>query len=148
MPFLRYLSTELSSYQGSERSVRVLQMVRDMTYGGEFQVHVEGNARFMQCRLPMEQYEWLRYGAFINRVSMNSIVLEAIGELQAEVKTKAKAAVAAAPNGAGSLGFKKFNVRLSEEMYEWLRTVAFECRSSINQLLIGAIASYRKHQGN
>src|SRR6185312_1838067 len=101
-----------------------------------------------QCRLPMEQYEWLRYGAFINRVSMNSIVLEAILELQAEIKTKAKAALAAAPNAGSGMEFKKFNVRLSEETYEWLRTVAFECRSSINQLLIGAIASYRKHQGN
>jgi predicted HicB family RNase H-like nuclease len=125
----------------------VLQMVRDMSYGGELQVHVEGNARFMQCRLPMEQYEWLRYGAFINRVSMNSIVLEAIDELRAEIKTKAKAAQAT-PGTGNSLEFKKFNVRLSEETYEWLRTAAFECRSSINQLLISAITSYRKHQGS
>ena len=40
----------------------------------------------MQCRLPMEQYEWLRYGAFINRVSMNSIVLEAIDERKLKVE--------------------------------------------------------------
>jgi hypothetical protein len=123
----------------------MLQMVREVPYGGEPQIHAEGNARFMQCRLPAEQYEWLRYGGFINRISMNSIVLEAIRDLQEEVKTKASLTLPAT-NGPG-MEFKKFNVRLSEDTYEWLRTIAFECRSSINQLLIGALATYRKRQG-
>jgi predicted HicB family RNase H-like nuclease len=124
----------------------MLQMVREAPYGVEPQVHAVGTARFMQCRLPAEQYEWLRYGGFINRISMNSIVLEAIRDLQEEVKTTASLTLPAT-HGPG-MEFKKFNVRLSEDTYEWLRTIAFECRSSINQLLIGALATYRKRQGN
>ena len=119
----------------------MLQMVREAVYSSEPQVQVT-NARFMQCRLPAEQYEWLRYRAFVNRTSMNSIVLEAIAELQAESNN---------PNGSltlmvtpGTSGGVKFNVRLSEETYEWLRTAAFNCRGSINQLLIGALATYRR----
>jgi len=123
----------------------VLQMVREAAYGVEPQAHLASSARFMQCRLPAEQYEWLRYRAFINRASMNSIVLEAITDLQTESKTSVPLTLLVTPGTSGGV---KFNVRLSEETYEWLRTVAFDCRSSINQLLIGALANYRKRQGS
>lgn len=120
-------------------------MVREAAYSAELQVRTESNARFMQCRLPAEQYEWLRYRAFINRTSMNSIVLEAISDLQTESKTSVPLTLLVTPGTSGGV---KFNVRLTEETYEWLRTVAFDCRSSINQLLIGALANYRKRQGS
>ncbi|HVA88501.1 MAG TPA: hypothetical protein VNL71_01530 [Chloroflexota bacterium] len=123
----------------------MLQMVREAAFDAEPQARPVSNARFMQCRLPAEQYEWLRYRAFINRTSMNSIVLEAITDLQTEAKTNVPLTLLVTPGTSGGV---KFNVRLSEETYEWLRTVAFDCRGSINQLLIGALAAYRKRQGS
>ena len=122
----------------------MLQMVREAAYSAEPREQGETSARFMQCRLPSELYEWLRYRAFINRASMNSIVLEAIADLQAEAKTNVPLTLLVTPGTSGGV---KFNVRLREETYEWLRTVAFDCRGSINQLLIGALAAYRRRQG-
>jgi len=101
----------------------------------------QDGTRFMQCRLPVAHYEWLRYRAFHERTSMNSIVLEAIDALRhesADVTTPL-----ALPVTPGTSGGVKFNVRLSDKLYEWLRTKAFNSRGSINQLLIAALAGYR-----
>jgi predicted HicB family RNase H-like nuclease len=121
----------------------VLQMMRDVAQNAEQQAPLTGT-RFMQCRLPVAHYEWLRYRAFLNRTSMNSIVLQAITEMQEEnpdVETPIPLAVT-----SGTSGGVKFNVRLSESTYEWLRTKAFISRGSINQLLIAALATYRQRQ--
>src|SRR5579871_4002989 len=100
----------------------VLHMMRDAEHMGEGQPRI-GGTRFMQCRLPVAHYEWLRYRAFLNRTSMNSIVLLAIAELQEEnpdIEAPMSLAVT-----SGTSGGVKFNVRLSESTYEWLRTKAF-----------------------
>lgn len=123
----------------------MLQMVREAAYSTEPREQAAHTARFMQCRLPAEQYEWLRYRAFINRTSMNSIVLEAIADLRTEAKSNVPFTLMVTPGTSGGV---KFNVRLNDETYEWLRTVAFDCRGSINQLLIGALAAYRRRQGS
>lgn len=121
----------------------MLQMMRDVAPNAEQQTHI-GGTRFMQCRLPVAHYEWLRYRAFLNRTSMNSIVLLAIAEMQEEnpdIEAPMPLAVT-----TGTSGGVKFNVRLSESTYEWLRTKAFTSRGSINQLLIAALANYRQRQ--
>src|SRR5579871_3441020 len=96
-----------------------------------------GALKFMQCRLPVTLYEWLRLKAFVRRISMNSIVLQAITEMQAawpDVDSPASV-----PVTQGTSGGVKFNVRVSETRYEWLRTKAFYSHGSINQLLITAL---------
>jgi predicted HicB family RNase H-like nuclease len=101
----------------------------------------QDSTRFMQCRLPVAHYEWLRYRAFNERTSMNSIVLEAIDSMRRQ--SLDLTTPLALPVTAGTSGGVKFNVRLSENVYEWLRTKAFNSRGSINQLLIAALAEYR-----
>lgn len=103
-----------------------------------------GGTRFMQCRLPVALYEWLRLRAFVNRTSMNSIVLQAIAEMQGE--TPEVDTPLALPVIEGTSGGVKFNVRLSDNLYEWLRTKAFNSRGSINQLLIAALQSHRQRK--
>lgn len=119
----------------------VLHMMRDMAQGPEQQPQLSGT-RFMQCRLPVALYEWLRLRAFVNRTSMNSIVLLAIQDLQAVVPDVE--APMTLPVIQGTSGGVKFNVRLNEAVYEWLRTKAFNSRGSINQLLIAALEAYRQ----
>jgi predicted HicB family RNase H-like nuclease len=101
-------------------------------------------ARFTQCRLPVPHYEWLRYRAFNERTSMNHIVLQALESLRKQ--STDVATPLALPVTPGTSGGVKFNVHLSDQMYEWLRTKAFNSRGSINQLLIAAIADYRLRQ--
>jgi predicted HicB family RNase H-like nuclease len=117
-------------------------MMRDVAQNPEQQP--QGNPRFMQCRLPVALYEWLRLRAFINRTSMNSIVLQAIQELQAEVPDVETPM--SLPVIQGTSDGVKFNVRLSEATYEWLRTKAFNSRGSINQLLIAALEGHRQRK--
>jgi hypothetical protein len=120
----------------------VLQVIEEQPRSADAQGSID-SSRFMQCRFPAAHYEWLRFRAFYGRTSMNSIVLEAIEELRA-----------ASPDAAGyvPLNMKlavakpdsvKFNVHLSDAMYEWLRTKAFNSRGSINQLLIRALTDHR-----
>jgi hypothetical protein len=121
-------------------SISVLQMIDEHQQTADAICTLDG-ARFVQCRFPVAHYEWLRYRAFFDRSSMNSIVLEAITEMQAgspDVTTPLALRVAATKPGS-----VKFNVHLSDEMYEWLRTKAFNSRGSINQLLIKALSEYR-----
>jgi len=120
----------------------VLQSVYEMARPEASSPAMDG-IRFIQCRLPVDQYEWLRYRAFRQRSSMNSIVLRAVGSLQETSDDAATplalAAGSHALSGAKSAGVK-FNVRLPDDTYEWLRAKAFYSRGSINQLMIMAIA--------
>jgi predicted HicB family RNase H-like nuclease len=118
----------------------MLHMIRELPRDAE-QIRKQDAARFTQCRLPVPHYEWLRYRAFNQRTSMNQIVLEALESLR---KQSADVATPLAlPVTHGTSGGVKFNVHLSDQMYEWLRTKAFNSRGSINQLLIAAITDYR-----
>jgi len=121
----------------------VLQIVEERPLVAEEQASMEGT-RFMQCRFPVAHYEWLRYRAFVERTSMNSIVLEAIAALRSmspDVATGLSLKVI-----SGKLGSVKFNVHLTDELYEWLRTKAFNSRGSINQLLIRALSEVRDRE--
>ncbi len=98
----------------------------------------------MQCRLPAAQYEWLRYRAFVDRCSMNSMVLKAIRALHDASDDATTPLVL--KQTAATVGSVKFNVHLTDELYEWLRTKAFNSRGSINQLLIKALVDYRLNE--
>jgi hypothetical protein len=103
--------------------------------------NVEPRMRFIQSRLPTGLYEWLRLRAFLLRQSMNSIVLEA-----AEDYRRAVDAGEVSPSketGAEPDAVVKYNVRVEDELYEWLRTTAFYARVSINSLLIAALVRFR-----
>jgi predicted HicB family RNase H-like nuclease len=128
----------------------VFQMINEVPQPAASHAAMEG-IRFMQCRLPTAQYEWLRSRAFHQSASMNSIVLQAIESLQETAgDTAGPLELPSAPGASGSMsvnngrsGGVKFNVRLSNEMYEWLRAKAFHSRASINQLTIAALADLR-----
>lgn len=100
-----------------------------------------GQMRFIQSRLPAEMYEWLRLRGFLLRQSMNSIVLEATEEYRAAVD-----AGQVTPNREAAsehTAVVKYNVRVEDDLYEWLRTTAFYARLSINTLLIAAITRFK-----
>jgi hypothetical protein len=103
-----------------------------------------GNTRFMQCHLPVALYEWLRLSAFVGRTTMNSILLQAITELQ--TASPDEATPVDLPGTSGASSGVQFNVRLSDAVYEWLRTKAFRSHGSINRLLITALNSHRLRQ--
>ena len=99
--------------------------------------------RFIQSRLPSETYEWLRLRGFLLRQSMNSIVLEAV----AEYRTVVEAGQATpAKESSGDDTVVKYNVRVEDDLYEWLRTTAFYSRLSINTLLVAALARFREQR--
>ncbi len=100
--------------------------------------------RFIQSRLPSATYEWLRLRGFLLRQSMNSIVLEAAAEYRAAVEA---GEVTPAKESAGDDTVVKYNVRVEEDLYEWLRTTAFYSRLSINTLLVAALARFRQRHG-
>lgn len=97
--------------------------------------------RFIQSRLPSEMYEWLRLRGFLLRQSMNSIVLEAVAEYRAAVES---GNATPAKENAGDDTVVKYNVRVEDDLYEWLRTTAFYARLSINTLLVAALARFRE----
>ena len=99
-----------------------------------------GRMRFIQARLPTELYEWLRLRGFLLRRSMNSIVLDAIDEYRAAMD-----AGEVAPSKAVVVREEtiKYNVRVDDALYEWLRTHAFYARLSINVLFVSALVHYR-----
>lgn len=100
--------------------------------------------RFIQSRLPADTYEWLRLRAFLLRQSMNSIVLEAVTEYRNAVES---GEVSPSKEGAEPGAVVKYNVRVEDDLYEWLRTTAFYARVSINALLIVALLRFREaHQ--
>ncbi len=94
-------------------------------------------AHVLQCRLPPPLYAWLRLQAVQTRPPMNRIVLAAVGAYRAEReagRTMREGRVAGGGATAPS------NVRLDAERYDWLRTTAFATRSSINALVVAALA--------
>ncbi len=90
-------------------------------------------ARFIQCRIPADLYEWMRLQGFQTRHSMNSIALAAVAASRAEV-------VAPEPGAPERGTVVKYNVRVGDELHEWLRTTAFDARTSINALVVAALA--------
>ncbi len=96
--------------------------------------------RFIQSRLPTELYEWLRLRGFLLRRSMNSIVLDAIDEYRAALDA---GEVAPRKDAVAREETIKYNVRVDDDLYEWLRTHAFYARLSINVLFVSALVHYR-----
>ncbi len=103
------------------------------------------HTRFIQCRLPSELYEWLRLRAFLSRKSMNSIVVVAAGEYRTAVQAKD---VAPSRETIDTGSTVKYNVRVDDDLYEWLRTTAFYERLSINALLLAALIRYQQAHQN
>ena len=103
--------------------------------------NVEPRMRFIQSRLPTGLYEWLRLRAFLLRQSMNSIVLESVSAYRAAVE--AGEVTPSKESGAEHDTVVKYNVRVDDDLYEWLRTTAFYARVSINTLLIAALVRFR-----
>ena len=101
-----------------------------------------GQTRFIQSRLPNELYEWLRLRGFLLRQSMNSIVLEAAEEYRRAVE--AGETTPSKDASADHSTVVKYNVRVNDDLYEWLRTTAFYARLSINTLLISALARFKE----
>ncbi len=92
--------------------------------------------RFIQCRNPAALYEGMRQHGLQTRRSINSIVLEAVAAYRAEVD-----AHGGAPGHAPLAGGRQvtYNIRLDDDLYNWLRTTAFHARTSINALIIAAL---------
>ncbi len=99
-----------------------------------------GRMRFIQSRLPTDLYEWLRLRGFLIRRSMNSIVLEAIADYRVAVDARE---VVPAKDGITRDDTVKYNVRVDDDLYEWLRTNAFYARISINAIFVSALVRYR-----
>ncbi len=94
-------------------------------------------SRFIQCRVPTALYEGMRLQGFLTRRSMNSIALAAVAAYRAEVE----AGRSAPERGVPARGeMVKYNVRVDDELHEWLRTTAFYARTSINALIVAALA--------
>ncbi len=99
-----------------------------------------GRMRFIQSRLPTDLYEWLRLRGFLMRRSMNSVVLEAIADYRVAVDARE---VAPTKDGITRDDTVKYNVRVDDDLYEWLRTNAFYARISINAIFVSALVRYR-----
>ncbi len=93
-------------------------------------------SRFIQCRVPTELYEWMRLQGFLTRRSMNSIALAAVAAYRAEVEAGRIVPERGAPERGEAV---KYNVRVGDEVHEWLRTTAFYARTSINALVVAAL---------
>ncbi len=92
---------------------------------------------FIQCRVPTDLYEWMRLQSFRTRRSMNSIALEAVTAYRAAVEaghTTREGRVLV----AGEI--VKYNLRVGDDLYEWLRSAACHAHSSSNALVVAALA--------
>ncbi len=99
-------------------------------------------ARFIQCRIPTALYEWMRRQGFLTRRSMNSSALAGVTAYRAEVE----AGRIAPERGAPARGeVVTYNVRVGDDLHAWLRTTAFDARTSINALVVAALT--RAHAG-
>jgi len=94
-------------------------------------------ARFIQCRILADLYEWMRLQGFQTRRSMNSIALAAVAAYRAEVEA---AQIAPEPGAPERGEMVKYNVRVGDDLHAWLRTTAFDARTSINALAVAALA--------
>lgn len=95
------------------------------------------HGHFIQCRVPTDLYEWMRLQGFLTRHSMNSIALASINAYRAAVEAGGVAPERGTREGDEAT---KYNVRVGDELYEWLRATAFHARTSINALLVAALA--------
>jgi len=94
-------------------------------------------SHFIQCRIPPVLYEWLRLQGFHTRHTMTSIILSSVIAYRVE----AEAGRIVPTRGAPPCGeIVKFNQRIDDALYEWLRTTAFYARAPINDLIIAALA--------
>jgi len=89
------------------------------------------------CRLPVALYEWMRLNAFQERCRMQSIILEGVEAYRVEWEA-GHATREGRVLAAGEI--VKYNLRLDDDPYEWLRTTAFHARTSINALVVAALA--------
>jgi len=104
------------------------------------------HTRFIQCRLPAELYEWMRLRGFLLRKSMNSIVLTAVSEYRETIES---GQVAPSADQRGASGDTvKYNVRVDDDLYEWLRTTAFYACLSINTLVATSLVRYHAAHEN
>ena len=104
----------------------------------------DARMRFIQTRLPTDSYEWLRLRGFLLRQSMNSIVLEAVEGYRRAVDA---GHIRPSKEGLDYDSVVKYNVRVDNDLYEWLRTTAFYARVSINALIVAALLLYQEsHQ--
>jgi len=94
-------------------------------------------SRFIQCRVPSALYEGMRLQGFLTRRSMNSIALAAVAAYRAEVEAGRIVPERGAPERGEIV---KFNLRVGDDLHEWLRTTAFYARTSINALGVAALA--------
>lgn len=90
----------------------------------------------LQCRLPPHLYEWLRLQSFQTRRPMNSIVLAAVRTYRVEREAGRTTWEGWVAEGGATA---PYNVRLDDDRYEWLRTTAFDTRTSINALVVTAL---------
>jgi len=93
-------------------------------------------SRFIQCRVPTELYEWMRLQGFLTRRSMNSIALATVAAYRAEVEAGRIVPERGAPERGEMV---TYNVRIDDDLHEWLRTTAFYARTSINALVVAAL---------
>ncbi len=100
-------------------------------------------SRFIQCRIPAALYEWMRLQGFLTRRSMNSIALGTVVAYRAEVEAGRIVPERGAPEHGEVV---KYNVRVDDELHEWLRTTAFYARTSINALGVAALARAQEAQ--
>ena len=81
--------------------------------------------RFVQCRVPADLYEWMRLQGFLTRRSMNSIALDAVAAYRTDLEAREGAPEQVTLDGGSEV---KYNVRLDNDTYAWLRTTVFYAR--------------------
>jgi len=99
------------------------------------------SSHVIQCRLPLDLYEWLRLRAFQGRHRrMNSITLAALIDYRTTLAVGDVAPDTKPRDGADTT---KYIVRIPDDLYEWLRATAFSAHVSMNSVVIAALRRYR-----
>jgi len=99
-------------------------------------------AYVLQCQLSVELYERLRRQSTQTGRSMNQIALTALTAYRTEVEA-GHTTVGGPPRMGGAT--VKYNLYVGEadggiHLHDWLRTTAFHARTSINTLVVAALA--------
>ncbi len=95
------------------------------------------HSHLIPCRVPADLYEWLRLRGFLAHCSMNSIALSAIVDYRAEVEGDRTSPPTRRSPSAGETTM--YNLRVGDELYEWLRVTAFHARTSIKAQVVAAL---------